>query len=343
MAHQRTVAAGKGLLLAAVAELTEVGGGSVRWALGQLELSPATYYQWKHRAEKGRLEDQVGRSLREQGVLPEEEAAVVAYAKEHPRDGYRRLAWQMVDGDVVYLTPSAVYRVLDRHDLLYRWKRGSPSSGKKPKEAEWPDEVWHTDLMYLWVKGRWYFLVSVLDSYSRYIVAWELALTMRADEVVDVVHRALEERAGTRPRIVRDNGSQFVAKEWRDLVARFGLVDIATRVRHPESNGRIERYHRGVREEGLADADPESLYEAKAMIAEWVDYYNHRRLHAGLGYLRPVDYYQGNPEALLAERKRKLAEAARSRTEIHALSVAVQDGHCVSTPAEVSPLLCSRI
>lgn len=309
------------MLLATVEEMTGVGGGSVGWAVRQLGLSRATYYRWQDRAEQGRLEDRVGRLLGEQGVLPEEEAAVIAYAKEHPRDGYRRLAWQMVDEDVAYLTPSAVYRVLDRQDLLYRWKRSTASSGKKPKEPQRPDEVWHTDLMYLWVRGRWYFLVSVLDGYSRYIVAWELVLTMAAAEVVNVVHQPLEERPGVRPRIVRDNGSQFVAKEWRELVARFDLVDIATKVRHPESNGRIERYHRSVREEGLAEVDPTNLYEARAVIAQWVDYYNHRRLHAALNYLRPVDYYRGDPEALMAERRRKLTEAAKSRTEARAEAV----------------------
>ena len=148
--------------------------------------------------------------------------------------------------------------------------------------------------MYLWVAGRRYFLVSVLDSTAqrvsdRHIVAWDLVLTLAAAEVVNVVHRALEGRPWLKPRMVRDNGSQFVAKEWRQMVAHFGLVDIAIRVRHPESNGRIERYHRSVREEGLGDAEPKDLYEARHLVSEWVDYYNNQRLHAGLQYLRPVD------------------------------------------------------
>lgn len=238
---------------------------------------------------------------------------MVDYAKAHPRDGYRRICWQMVDEDVAYLSPSAVYRILDRYDLLYRWKRSSPSANRRPQEASHPDETWHTDLLYLWVAGRWYFLVSVLDSYSRYIVAWELTLSLAAAEVVNVVHGALEARVGVRPRVVRDNGSQFVAKEWRQLVAEFELVDIATKVRHPESNGRIERYHRSVREEGLAETQPGDLYEARQMIGEWVSYYNNQRLHASLQYLRPVDYYRGNPEALVHERRRKMLEASKHR------------------------------
>lgn len=290
-----------------------VGGESERWAVEQLGLSRATYYRWKAREKQGQLEDRRVVLRGRCGPLPEEEVAVTDYAKLHPREGYRRLCWQMVDEDVAFLSPSAVYRILDRHDLLYRWKRTSPSSGKKPKEASLPDEVWHTDLMYLWVAGRWYFLVSVLDSYSRYIVAWELAVTMAAAEVVNVVHGALERRCGLKPRIVRDNGSQFVAKEWRQMVSYFDLVDIATKVRHPESNGRIERYHRSVREEGLADTDLGSLVKAQDVIGEWVDYYNNKRLHSALNYLRPVDYYKRDPEALLAERRRKLEGAAKRR------------------------------
>jgi putative transposase len=296
--------------------MVDTAGISAALAVQCLGLGRATYYRRKARNEDGSLAERRREAKPGYSVLPEEEAAVVEYAKAHPRDGYRRLCWQMVDEDVAYLSPSAVYRLLDRRDLLYRWKRSSPSEGKKPREASHPDEVWHTDLMYLWVAGRWYFLVSVLDSYSRYIVAWELVLTLAAAEVVNVVHQALEQRPGVHPRIVRDNGSQFVAKEWRQLVAHFGLVDIAIRVRHPESNGRIERYHRSVREEGLADAEPKDLYEARQIVTDWVGYYNGERLHAGIQYLRPADYYLGNPEELITERRRKLEEASKHRKEV---------------------------
>jgi putative transposase len=206
--RQHVTAEEKTILLNAVERMRVVGGSSERWATSQLKLNRATYYRWKARAKVGQLDDQRPQWSRQRGPLPEEEQATVEYAKAHPRDGYRRLCWQMVDEDIAFLSPSAVYRILDRHDLLYRWKLSSASSGKRPQEASHPDEVWHTDLMYLWVAGRWYFLVSVLDSYSRYIVVWELVLTLAAAEVANVVHQALEERKGTRPRIVRDNGSQ---------------------------------------------------------------------------------------------------------------------------------------
>ena len=241
----------------------------------------------------------------------------MAYAKIRPRDGYRRLTWMMVDEDVVYLAPSTVYRILDKHDLLYRWKRPEPGQGRRVPEATYPNEVWHIDLMYLWVRGRWYFLVTILDPYSRYIVHWELLLSMRADEVAEITATALERVHGKKPRIVRDNGSQFVAKEWREVMRYFEVEEIPIRVRHPESNGRIERYHRSVREEAFGDTEVEDLYRARDLLVDWVRYYNEERLHSSLEYLRPVDYYLGNPQALLAERKRKLWEATAKRKEVN--------------------------
>jgi hypothetical protein len=120
---------------------------------------------------------------------------------------------------------------------------------------------------------------------------------------------------GKRPRIVRDNGSQFVAKEWREVMRHFEMEEIPIRARHPESNRRIERYHRSVREEAFGDTEVEDLYRARELLAEWMRYYNEERLHSALEYLRPVDYYRGNPQALLAERKTKLREAAARRSE----------------------------
>jgi len=315
--HRRYSEKEKKVLLATVEGAQEHGGQPLSWILAELGLTRSVYYDWLEKAETGSLTDRVVVPRSPLAVLPGEMEAAVAYAKAHPREGYRRLGWMMVDEDVVYLTPSTVYRILDSYDLLYRWKRPEPGQGRRVPEATYPDEAWHVDLMYLWVKGRWYFLVSILDSYSRYIVHWELALSMRAQEIAEIVAIALEKVPGKRPRIVRDNGSQFVAKEWREVVRHFELEEIPIRARHPESNGRIERYHRSVREEAFGDTEVDNFYRARDLLGEWGRYYNEERLHSALKYLRPVDYYRGNPEALLAERKRKLREAAARRKEVN--------------------------
>lgn len=289
----------------------------LEWVLEHLGLPSATYFRWRARGQRDELEDRIVVPPQTRKPLPEEEQAAKTFALAHTRDGYRRLAWMMVDENVVFLRPSAVYGVLNRHNLLCRYKPSEPSPGRKPPKPTRPNQVWHTDLMYLRIALNWYFLVSVLDGYSRYIVHHELVTTMQAWQVVDVMTVALETLGPDpvpKPRIVRDNGSQFVSKEWRDMISHFALAEMPTRVRHPQSNGRLERYHRSVREEGLADQDLRHLYHGRQVVADWVDFYNNVRLHSALNYLPPADYYRGDPQALLGERERKLQRAAQRRT-----------------------------
>ena len=170
--------------------------------------------------------------------------------------------------------------------------------------------------MYLYVKPRWYYLVDILDGYSRYLVHWKLNITMHADLVMLTVQEALEKLATRRPsepQLVHDHGSQFISREWRAFVALAGAGDIRTRVAHPESNGRLERLHRTHREEGLIDEEFTDYGKAVAALTRWHEYYNHRRPHSALRYLRPVDYYRGDAEARLAERRQKLQEGLLAR------------------------------
>ena len=127
-------------------------GWSVRRVLKHLGLSKGRYYEWVKRAGCERLEDRSTAVSSAGSVLEEERQAVLRYALAHPKDGYRRLAWQMVDADVAYVSPSSVYRILNDADLLYRWKR-SRSVGEPPPRPVRPNERWHTDIMYLRVEG----------------------------------------------------------------------------------------------------------------------------------------------------------------------------------------------
>ena len=288
-------------------------GWTVARIVSRLGLSRSVYYDWRRRED--RLQDIAPPGYLLERPLPDEIDEVVAFALANPREGYRRLAWMMVDADVAYLSPATVYRILSERDLLCRWKPKGPGSGERPQPPTEPHQRWHTDLMYLWVRGRWYFLVTVLDAYSRYIVHWELLSSMRADNVTDVVHAALDKYPGVHPQVVHDRGSQFTGKEFRRLVKRFDLEDIPTRVAHPQSNGLQERWFRSLRQEGLSDRDLGSYDRAVAIIGAWVDYYNRERLHASLRYLPPEEYFQGDPEARVRERKRKLASARRLRRE----------------------------
>ena len=288
----------------------------MRRILKRLGFPKSRYYDWRAREDGEVLEDLVsGARGSPYAILAEEKEAVVEYALKHPKEGYRRLAWMMVvDEDVAYLSPSSVYRVLSDADLLYRWKR-SNRSGSPPPEPGGPNERWHTDLMYLRIEDTWYFLVTVLDAYSRYVVHWDLLTTMTAAAVRLVVQDALK-KTGASPQIVTDNGSQFKAKDFKELVRDFELEHIRIRTYHPESNGKVERFHRSTRE-ALDEIELRNLGRAREIIGRWVEFYNARRLHAALHYLPPAEYWAGDPEARIRERKEKLAEARKHREQVN--------------------------
>jgi len=254
--------------------------------------------------------------------MPLEEVAVCQYARAHAHTGYKKLAWLMVDENVAFLGPNQVYEVLQKYDAMSQRGTWSVALLNRPPEPQRPDERWHVDIMYLRVDVRWCYLVDILDAYSRYLVHWTLNLTMTADTITLTVQTALDQlrdreadglNKSLLPEIVHDNGSQFVSAEWRRLVAGTAIKDIATKVAHPQSNGRLERLHRSHREEGLIEADLSGYYSAQEALANWSRFYNQRRPHAALQYLCPVDYYRGDPAARLQERAAKLERAKQLR------------------------------
>ena len=248
---------------------------------------------------------------------PEEEAAVQEQALLHPRLGYKRLAWQMLDQDLVALRPYQVYTILGQLDLIVRRPKEPHQALIRPDPPTQPDEVWHIDLMYVCLSSRWYYLVDIVDGYSRFLVHWSLNTTMLAQTVTLTVQEALDRldpKPVGPPKLIHDHGSQFVGAEWRSLVQASGIADIKTRVAHPQSNGVIERLHRTHREEAGLDEDA-GYHAALEQFARWARYYNHQRPHSGLRYLCPIDYYRGDPAARLEERQRKLADAQAVRAD----------------------------
>jgi transposase InsO family protein len=296
--------------------VTKARSGWPIWKiLRVLGLKKATWCAWKKRFMENALEDRKPWSMNLDALLPAERKAIIEYALANPKDGYRRLSYMMLDEDVVYCSPSSVYNVLSEKGLLCRWKP-SKRLGILVEKPTRPNQRWHTDIMYLWLSGRWYFFVGILDGYSRYIVHWELLTSMKADDVTLVAQRALEKVSDCRPEIVSDNGKQFTSRDFRALIKHFQLNQIFIRVHHPESNGVMERFHRSLRE-GLSDKELVDLSRAREIIGRWVDYYNNERLHAGIFYMRPKDYYFGCKDKLLQERKQKLQEARGMRRAVN--------------------------
>ena len=312
----RHSAAEKGLILTAV-ERARALGLKVSQALAILGLSSDRYYRWRKRQREGTLEDGKPRG-RPQAPrpTPTEVERTVSCAREHPLLGYKRLAWFMANQRIVGLRPWQVLEILRVCGLLRHQPAATDEELKRPAAPTGPNQQWHVDLMYAWIAHRWYYLVDIIDAYSRYIVAWHLALTLKASEVTLTVQSALDQLpAALREhlRIVRDNGSQFQSKEWRRFISGARLTDIATRVQHPESNGLLERLHRTHRSEGPLGYEQPNYATAHELMAAHVDYYNNERPHSALHYLTPHDYHFGNPGRLLLEREQWLSDQLHAR------------------------------
>jgi transposase InsO family protein len=188
-------------------------------------------------------------------------------------------------------------------------------------------EHWHVDVSYLNIGGTFYYLCSVLDGCSRFIVHWEIRETMKEEEVEQILQRAREQFVGVTPRIISDNGPQFVAKDFKEFIRVCGMTHVKTSAYYPQSNGKIERFHRTLKGDCLRIETPLTLDDARRVVARYIDHYNKVRLHSAMGYVTPQAKWEGRDQEILKARDQKL-EAARERRkqERHAERAAALDG-----------------
>ena|SRR5882672_7383777 len=287
-----------------------------KWSLGAilsaLGVTRSVYFEWRSREVVGRLQDIPPVVPRLDALLPEEERAIVAFALTQPKVGYRKLTWMMVDAGVAFVSESAVYRVLDAADLLSRWKRSERSDGEYKYRPIAPNQQWHTDVMYVWVGCRHYFLLSFIDAFSRYAVHHRLLVDLNGKAVATELEAALGKAGAVRPRIVHDHGSEFVNRDMHALIKQHNLIDIRTRARHPESNGIVERFNGTVRDE-TSDRYGDNYLQACTSIDAMIAQYNDVRLHAALGYIEPREAHFGDLNRRREIRTERLAAARELR------------------------------
>lgn len=243
---------------------------------------------------------------------PWEKEAIVNFHSAHPLEGYRRLAFMMLDADVAAVSPSSAYRVLRDAGLIEAHKGKLSLKGKGFQQPLRPHEHWHVDISYINVAGTFYYLCGVLDGCSRYIVHWELRESMTEAEVETIIQRARERHADERPRIISDNGPQFIARDFKEFIRICGMTHVRTSPYYPQSNGKIERWHKTLKGECIRIKVPLSLEDARRLVTEFVAHYNEVRLHGAIGYVAPAAKLAGRDRTILADRDRKLA-AARER------------------------------
>ena len=289
---------------------------SVERFISWIGIARGKFFDWRKRY--GKANEHNALVPRDHWLTPEEQQAILAFHERYPLEGYRRLTFMMIDQNVVAASPSSVYRVLARAGVLDRWNRKPSKKGTGFVQPLRPHEHWHIDIAYLNLAGTFYYLCSILDGASRAVVHWEIREAMTEADVECILLRALEAFPDERPRVISDNGPQFIAKDFKEFIRLTGMTHVRTSPYYPQSNGKIERWHKTIKGDAIRPGQPGSLDEARALVARWVEHYNTVRLHSAIGYITPADFLAGRAKAIWAERDRRLEAARRARAEVRA-------------------------
>src|ERR1700692_1916159 len=312
-----------------IIRLVEQSSLSARRPLAQLGIPRSTFFLWYERylaRGAGALEDGQPAPRRVWNKLPDTVAgAVLELALKEPALSPRELAVSFVDQQRYFVSESSVHRLLKAHDLIT-----SPTfilmkaadSFAQPTSA--PNQLWQTDFTYLRVIGwGWFYLSTVLDDFSRYILAWKLCTTMTATEVSDTLAMALRSsgvqhaRVRHRPRLLSDNGPSYLpAHQLGSWLEELGLTNTRGKPYHPMTQGKIERYHRSMKNQILL----ENFYlpgQLEERLAEFVDYYHLRRYHERLNNLPPADLFFGRGQTILTRRQNIKLKTIELRRRLH--------------------------
>lgn len=277
-----------------------------------LDVAVGKFYDWRKRY--GKTNEHNGRVPRDFWLRDWEKQKILDFQTQYPQEGYRRLTYMMIDANVAAVSPASVWRVLSQAGRLQRWPGRHPSKkGTGFVQPLAPHEHWHIDITYINIHGTFYYLCAVLDGASRYIVDWTLRETMTEPEVEILLQRARERFPGARPRIISDNGPQFIAKDFKEFIRISGMTHVRTSPYYPQSNGKLERWNKSIKSECIRPGVPLSLEDARRLVEQYIRVYNEERLHSAIGYVTPLAVMEGRREAIQAERDQKLEQARLKR------------------------------
>ena len=312
-----------------VLRAVEGAGLPVKQVLAQLTISRSTYYRWRlsfrQRGQPGLHDWPPIRGRTWNQILPEERDKILEAALLFPDWSPRQVSCHITDTAGFAVSESSVYRILKREGLIHEVEQKTfPAGAEYRVKTRRPNQQWQTDATYLLVKNwGWYYLISVLDDFSRRILAWLLQSAMGAGDFSDVIEEACESAGihsipGTdRPRLVTDRGPALLSRDFGCYLEVKGIGHILASPYHPQTNGKIERYHRSCKEQ-INLVVWESPDELEREIARFVEYYNSRRYHEALGNVTPDDVYFGRKDSIQTRRRRLQGKTLARRQAINA-------------------------
>lgn len=311
-----------------IIHLVEHSNLSIRQTLAELDLPRSTFYDWYRKYQEEGFEGLVDKKPGPRQFwnrIPERvREEVVDLALEHPDKSPRQLAWRFTDQEDYFISESSVYRILKDFDLV-----ASPAFLMVPARDKFEhpttrvNELWQTDFTQFKVQGwGWYYLSTVLDDYSRYILAWKMTTTMGSEDVKDTLEIALEKtglqqvKVKHRPRLLSDNGPCYISNALKDYLQQNQIEHVRGAPYHPMTQGKIERYHRSMKNVVLL-SNYYYPWELEQAIAAFVEYYNHQRYHESLQNLTPEDVYLGREKEVLSRREKIKQQTLAQRRAHH--------------------------
>lgn len=282
----------------------------VKW----LGLYSSKFNSWKKRYGKDNFHN--GKIPRDFWIEDWEKQKILEFKNSHPLDGYRSICYMMLDKNLVCVAPSTTYRVLKEFNYLNPWNKKNHSKGKGFTQPLQPHEHWHVDISYINICGTFYYLITVLDGCSRYVIQWDIRESMTEADVEIVIQKGLEKFPGVTPRIISDNGPQFIAKDFKEFIRILGMTHVRTSFYYPQSNGKIERYHKTIKNECIRPKSIDSYDDALRIVSEFVEHYNNQRLCGAIGYITPECRLNGKHLDVFKDRELKLQVARERRKKL---------------------------
>ena len=297
-----------------IIQLVEGSDVSIKQTLSALGVSRSSFYRW-YKAFLGLgingLENQKPIVKQHWNKISKADTKkIVAIALEKPELSSRELAWHITDSRGFFVSESSVYRILKRYDLVT-----SPSwivmeaADEFSQKTQRVNELWQTDFTYFKITGwGWYYLSTVLDDFSRYIIAWDLTTSMSSEDVKLTLDQAIEKTGVTnvkvrhKPRLLSDNGPCYVSKELKEYLDDKGMDHTRGKPYHPQTQGKIERYHRTMK--NIVKLKNYYLpWELEQEIKQFVNYYNNERVHESINNMTPADVLFGRDKEIQTARK----------------------------------------